>query len=361
MKFNFIPILSIPNKNALMTTGKFGYEWWYHSMTGYNEKTNEPKSFFMEYFIMNPNKTDNKIPSYFMVKAGTYNQDPHEVNNLYKLENVNIGKNNMEISLKNTSIYANEKNISGYVYLDSDINNHIEWNLTANKLISYDLGYVTTLCSYINIAEMYWHVQGVKTEYSGNIIYKNEKFIVRPETSCGYQDKNWGTDYTSKWVWLSCNNFIDNPNTTLVIGGSKPKIFGIELFETLIIFLNHNNKRYEFNFSKFWKLHKQKINIYKDDKYINYNIVVEDFENIIKIDFKCEISKMVKIKYQNAKGNFEHRNLLNGHDAFGTLSILEKKNNTIINLKGLFGACEFGEKEKNNIKIDEILENLLII
>jgi hypothetical protein len=359
MKFSLIPklLLSIPNKNALMTKGTYGYEWWYHSMIGYNEKTNEPKAFFMEYFIINPNKTDVKIPSYFMIKAGTYTKDPHEVNNLYKLDNVTIGRSKMDISLKNTSIYANETNLSGFVYLNTDITNHIEWNLTANKLISYDLGYVTTLCKYINIAEMYWHVQGVKTEYYGNIIYKNENFIVRPETSCGYQDKNWGTDYTSKWVWLSCNNFKNSYNTTLVIGGSKPKIFGIELFETLIIYLNHNNKSYEFNFSKFWKLHNQKINIYQDDKYINYDIIVEDFENIIKINFKCEISKMVKVKYHNARGKYEHRNLLNGHDAFGNISIIDKKTNKIINLEGSSAACEFGEKEKFNIK--KIMEYIL--
>ena len=347
MKFNIIPkiLFATQNKNALMTRGNFGYEWWYHSMTGYNEKTNEPKSFFLEYFIINPNKTNTKIPSYFMVKAGTYDYiDPHEVNNLYKLNNVLIGKDKMEIFLKNTSIYANETNLSGYVYLNSDINNHIEWNLTANKLINYDLGYTTTLSKYINFAEMYWHIAGVKTEYSGNIKYKNDNFIVRPETSYGYQDKNWGTDFTSKWVWLSCNNFINNPNTTLVIGGSKPKIFGIEIFETLIIFFKHDNKTYEYNFSKFWKLHKQKINIYKDTQYVYYDIVIEDINNIIKINFKCEKNKMVKIKYQNALGKFEHQNLLNGHDAYGTLDIFDKNTYSISNLKGINAACEYGIK-----------------
>ena len=34
-----------------------------------------------------------------MMKARTYNKDPHEVNNLYKLKNVSIGKNSMEINL----------------------------------------------------------------------------------------------------------------------------------------------------------------------------------------------------------------------------------------------------------------------
>jgi hypothetical protein len=99
MKFNFLPLLSVPNKNALMTKGTFGYEWWYHSMIGYNEKTNESRAFFMEYCIMNPNKTDTTIPSYLMIKAGTYNKDPHEINNFYNLENVTIGKDSMEVIL----------------------------------------------------------------------------------------------------------------------------------------------------------------------------------------------------------------------------------------------------------------------
>jgi len=347
MKINFLnklSILPLINKNGLMLNSNFGYEWWYHSMIGYNEITNQSKAFFFEYFIINPNKTNTKIPSYFMVKAGTYNEDPHEVNNLYKLENVTIDKNKMEISLKNTTIYANETKLSGYVYLNSDINNHIEWNLTGNKLVEYDLGYTTTLSKYINFADMYWHIPGVKTEYSGIIKYNNINYIVRPDTSCGYQDKNWGTDYTSKWVWLSCNNFKFNPNTTLVIGGSKPKIFGIELFETLIIFLKHDNKSYEFNFSKFWKYNNQKINIYKDTEYIYYKIIVEDLENVIHINFQCKISKMVKIKYHNALGRFTHQNLLNGHDAFGKVTIINKNSYNIINLYGDNAACEYGKK-----------------
>ena len=33
---------------------KNGYDWWWHSFTGYNKNNGEPKSFFIEYFIVNP-------------------------------------------------------------------------------------------------------------------------------------------------------------------------------------------------------------------------------------------------------------------------------------------------------------------
>ena len=32
---------------------KKGYDWWWHSFTGYHKTTGKPKSFFIEYFIMN--------------------------------------------------------------------------------------------------------------------------------------------------------------------------------------------------------------------------------------------------------------------------------------------------------------------
>ena len=43
---------------------------------------------------------------------------------------------------------------------------------------------------------MYWHAQGVKTEYSGTVTLDGEEYVVLPEKSYGYADKNWGSDFT---------------------------------------------------------------------------------------------------------------------------------------------------------------------
>ncbi len=59
-----------------------GYDWWWHSFTGYHEKTGEPKAFIVEFFTCNPalggsepvfgQKGDGRRPSYMMVKCGAW-------------------------------------------------------------------------------------------------------------------------------------------------------------------------------------------------------------------------------------------------------------------------------------------------
>ena len=45
-------------RNAPQIFGKAlrrrGYDWWWHSFTGYDEQTGEQKSFFIEFYLCNP-------------------------------------------------------------------------------------------------------------------------------------------------------------------------------------------------------------------------------------------------------------------------------------------------------------------
>ena len=77
---------------------------------------------------------------------------------------------------------------------------------------------------------MYWHAQGVKTQNSGVVTLDGEEYVVYPEKSHGYADKNWGKDFTSPWVWLSSNNMVSKitgkklENSVFDIGGGCPKV-----------------------------------------------------------------------------------------------------------------------------------------
>ena len=70
----------------------------------------------------------------------------------------------------------------------------------------------------------------MKTAYEGKVILNGETYIVKPEDSYGYADKNWGKDFTSPWVWLSSNNLTSKltgaklENSVFDIGGGRPKV-----------------------------------------------------------------------------------------------------------------------------------------
>ena len=87
---------------------------------------------------------------------------------------------------------------------------------------------------------MYWHAEGMKTVYSGNIICNGRRYIVTPEKSFGYADKNWGRDFTSPWVWLSSCCLVSRltgkrlDNSVFDIGGGRPKIYFVPLDRRLL-------------------------------------------------------------------------------------------------------------------------------
>ena len=81
---------------------KRGYDWWWHSFTGINEKTGKEKSFFVEYFLCNPlyggdepvfgqlekNRESGIRPSYMMVKAGAWGEDAAQIHRFFGWNNI---------------------------------------------------------------------------------------------------------------------------------------------------------------------------------------------------------------------------------------------------------------------------------
>ena len=106
----------------------------------------------------------------------------------------------------------------------------MRWDLRIDKKIAYNVGYgASKPLRESGAFEMFWHAEGMKTAYSGQVIWNGETYRVTPETCYGYADKNWGKDFTSPWVWLSSNNLTSTvtgkklENSVFNIGGGRPK------------------------------------------------------------------------------------------------------------------------------------------
>ena len=136
----------------------------------------------------------------------------------------------------------------------------MSWNMQINKKIPYCVGYGTNwFFRVFHFFQMYWHAQGVKTEYTGKVTLNGSVYNVMPETCYGYADKNWGSDFTNPWVWLSsCDmtNLITGKrleNSCFELGGGTPRILGIPIKGKVLTYIKLKNEEFEFNFSKFWK------------------------------------------------------------------------------------------------------------
>jgi len=370
------------NRNGFMLRGplgKRGYDWWWHSFVARNKGTSELQPFFIEYYVVNPalggrcavlgqrpdNKQQGMRPSYAMIKAGTWRENGSiQINNFYGTRSFSASSSELNVRIGNN--VATESGLRGSVFLsESDAISHPEfmsdagsmsWDLEVEKFLSFDVGFgASRVMRRLNAFEMYWHVQGMKCEYRGTVHLDGEEFEVIPELSCGYQDKNWGSDYTNPWVWLNCNDFTSQSTgrtlrmTSLDVGGAQPVLFGFELKQTVLIAFYHEGKLHEFNFSKFWMKPRQKFKCGRDDTHFFWNIEAETSKSRVEIHFSCPISHMLCINYENPDGKKEHDALWNGGHASGTVTLHEKVKGRwrkVDTFLGRYGGCEYGVHDR---------------
>jgi tocopherol cyclase len=352
-----------------------GYDWWWHSFTGYNKAANEQKAFFIAYFIMNPELGGEKVifgqlsknkekqikPSYVMIKAGAWGENGKQIHGFYPISQMQIADDPLELSVG--ECYLSEKHIHGQVAVDEKQNKAhpeymcdagtMKWDLAIDKKIAFHVGYgASKVFRKINAFEMFWHAQGMKTLYSGSVEYDGVNYEITPENSFGYADKNWGGDFTSPWVWLSSCNMKSTisgkalHNSVFDIGGGRPKIFGVALNRKLLSVLHYEGKDYEFNFSKFWTLTSTKFNCYETPTEIVWEIKTQNYNALMQVDVRCLKKEMVFVNYESPDGMKRHKRLWNGGNGTGTIKLYKKslgKKMLIDEISIKNTGCEYGE------------------
>jgi len=368
------------NRNGYMLGGRSarrGYDWWWHSLCATSEATGMIRPFFIEYFFINPaldaervvlgqdpeNRKAKLRPCYGMLMAGFRDSgESAQIHNYYPLSVCRADGEQMDVRIGDA--VATETRLSGSVALEAaeararpelmSDPGRISWELSAEKLLSYSVGWGTSrLLRSLGALQMSWHIAGMLTRYSGRIICNGETYKVEPETSYGYQDKNWGSDYTNLWVWLNCNSFTSDrkgrrlSRTSLVLGGGRPVLFGIPFPRRLLVAFYYEGELFEFNFSKFWTGSRQTFGCPVTEEQIEWNVEASNRKAKIEIHFSCPRDSMIRINYENPDGRKLHDSLWNGGHAQGTVRLLLRTRHGWEELdlcRGEYGGCEFGEQ-----------------
>lgn len=359
---------------------KKGYDWWWHSFTAYNKKTGKPCPFFIEFFIINPdlggkkpifgqlkeNRDSGRKPSYVMVKAGAWGDKPVQLHGFYGIDDLQISKGKMDLKVGSCSL--SETSTKGSITAEG-MENHPEymsdngkmkWDLKISKRVAFNVGYgASAFFRKINCFSMFWHAEGMKTEYSGSVWFNNEEYEVIPEKSYGYADKNWGSDFTSPWVWISSCNLksrVDGrslKNSVFDAGGGCPIVFGIPIKRKLLIGIHYEGKNYEFNFSKLWKGVKTTFQFQEDKDQVSWHIETRNFKSRAIIDCVCDKKEMLLINYEGPDGMKRHNCLWNGGNGHGRLQLFSKvhgKEVLIDDMDFYNAGCEYGEYDDDNTR-----------
>ena len=346
-----------------------GYDWWWHSFTGHHTETGEEKAFFIEYFLCNPLNGSDKpsfgrlgeTPSYLMVKAGSWGEDAAQLHRFFGWKQAEIDMG-IPFVIRADDCYASEDRISGSVMVsEEDAASHPEyicesgsmkWDLKVNKKVAFNVGYgAGRLFRELQLFEMFWHAEGMKSEFEGEVIWNGERYVVTPQTCYGYADKNWGKDFTSPWVWLSSNNLTSEitgkklEDSVFDIGGGCPKVGPIALKRKLLSAFWYEGKPYEFNFSKFWTLCRTEFECTETDNKIIWHIDQRTWKHHMIADITCEKKDMLLLNYESPDGAKRHNRLWNGGNGKGTIQLFEGER-LIDRIHAENIGCEYGEYDR---------------
>lgn len=97
--------------------------------------------------------------------------------------------------------------------------------------------------SYLPIFEPGWQITMAHGLATGWIDWQGRRYQFTDAPA--YSEKNWGGSFPSKWFWLNCNSFNDEPDLALTAGGGIRQVLWWQE-EVALIGLHHYGKFYEF-------------------------------------------------------------------------------------------------------------------
>ena len=308
------------------------------------------------------NRAAGKRPSYLMVKAGAWGRDHCQLHRFFAWKDVTL-HGDAPYRVEAADCLACETVLRGSVAITPDEAaahpewmcdaGEMSWDLTVDKQIAFNVGYGAS--KPLRDAEafaMYWHAEGMKSAYSGEITLNGKKYIVTPEKSYGYADKNWGRDFTSPWVWLSSNCLVSRKtgrqlqNSAFDIGGGRPKIYFVPLDRRLLGVFYYEGKEYDFNFSKLHLRVRTEFSFEEQEELVVWRVRQENTHAVMETEVFCRKEDMLLVNYEAPDGEKKHNRLWNGGNGRGTVTLYEKRGGApvlIDEIEATHIGCEYGE------------------
>ena len=199
---------------------------------------------------------------------------------------------------------------------------------------------------------MYWHAEGMKTAYSGELTLNGRRYTVTPERSFGYADKNWGRDFTSPWVWLASSALTSKKtgkrleNSAFDIGGGRPKVYFVPLDRRLLGVLYYEGEEFDFNFSHLWLNVKTEFSFREEGDLVHWQVRQENNHAVMETEIFCRKKDMLLVNYEAPDGAKKHNRLWNGGNGWGMVRISRKTGaglTLLDELEATHVGCEYGE------------------
>lgn len=366
-------------RNSYMLRGsmaRHGYVRWWHSFTGVCPDSLESRTFFVEYFVMNPGlgstqpilgqhpyyKKRGMKPSYVMVKAGVFpneqGEDSRELHAFYPISSMKTASNPFYVQLEDCIL--SENRIAGYVEVNNAEAAHasfmsdagcMEWDLEIHKAIACHTGAIANrFFTALNALESFWHGEGIRTYFRGTVILDGITYLVSADNSFGYADKHWGRNFNAPWLQFASSHFISErtgrtlKHSALAIDGCCPRILCFPLKRRLMIQLTYTGEDFEYNFARPSLFSRCKWKTRETNKRYIWQIMAQNKTSVMKLSCCCKKEHLGRLRYESPGAVIRKTPLFAGGAGYGTLELYRRTPDGLVLIDRLRfedGLCQY--------------------
>ncbi len=343
-------------RNSHMLRGSLsrkGYMRWWHCFSGVQLQTGETRTFFVEFFIINPDLGGPKPilgqhpyfrkrgmrPSYVMVKAGAFPDEEGEggrqLHAFYPISALQATSSPlvMQIGAPATGgLLYSEDRIAGTVEVTPQEARHrsrmtdagiMEWDVKVQKAVSCHTGSLCgRLAESLGRLRSFWHGEGIRSFFQGSVTLDGVSYEVVPETSYGYADKHWGRSFSRPWFQFACGKLTSERtgkelrHSVVALNCLCPRFLLFPLQPRLMLQLTYMGEDFQFTRCK-WETKET-------GKRFVWHVLAQDRNVVVKLSGSCTKKEMLNLQYEDPVGNKEKEPLWGGGGGIGTLQLFRK-------------------------------------
>ena len=348
--------LSDLTRNACMLRGplaKKGYMRWWHSFSGVQPDTGDTRTFFIEFFVMNPGLGGNQPilgqhpyykkrgmrPSYVMIEAGAFpdaeGEGGRQLHAFYPISALKTTLNPlvMQVSDSQTGhcLYSEDK-LTGFVEVSRAEARHrslmtdsgsMEWDLEVRKAVSCHTGLrAGRFFQLLNALDSYWHGEGIRSFFRGSVTLDGVSYDIIPELSYGYADKHWGRSFNRPWFQFACGKLSSQRtggalrHSVLAMSGFCPRFLWFPLRGRLMLQLTYMGEDFTFSRCK-WETKET-------GKRFIWHILAKSKSAVVKVSGSSAKAEMLQLQYESPEGKKSKIPLLAGSAGVGTIQLYRK-------------------------------------
>lgn len=346
-------------RNSYMLRGslaKKGYMRWWHSFSGMQAETGETRTFFIEFFVINPALSGEQPifgrhpyyrkrgmrPCYVMVKAGVFpGADGSGGKQLHAFYPISALKaTGRPLVMQVEDCFYSEERLTGHVDVSREearhrcfLSNegHMEWDLKVHKAVSCHTGCLANpLLQALNALESYWHGEGIRSFFRGTVSLDDVEYQIAEDTSYGYADKHWGRSFNKPWLQFACSRLTSKRtgkelrHSVLAVNGCSPRFLCFPLRRRLMIQLSYTGEDFEFGFGRQFLLSRCRWETKENGRRFIWHIKAQNRTSVIKISGSCTKEQMIKLRYENPDSSISRTPLWAGGTGIGIIEIYRR-------------------------------------